>query len=103
MRASRLPNDELADALVARPQVHHLDERLVVQRALFERNVFETVAFVDHPRDLRRDLGEHFGRQHVGQTDEAVVAKAADRGVVERVRRVELAGRDGRHGRASIA
>ena len=50
-----LAERELANALAARPQVHDLNERLVVERALFERNVFEAIAFVDEPIDLRRD------------------------------------------------
>ena len=45
-----LAERQLANALVARPQVHDLNERLIVERTLFERNVFEAVAFIDHPR-----------------------------------------------------
>ena len=60
-----LAERQLANALVARPQIHDLHECLVVERALFERDVFQAVAFVDHAADFRRVLGEHFGAQHV--------------------------------------
>ena len=102
MRASRLLKASSRTCSIARPNVHDLYERLVVQRALFERDVLQSIVLIDDPVDVRCEFGQRFGLSTFGKTDEAVVLKSADRGVVERVDGVDLISGDRGHGRSQF-
>jgi hypothetical protein len=69
--------DELARDLALRPDVRDLQERLVIGRALLERQV-HSVELDDLGSDLLAVALEGLGGEHVVQMDEAVMAETLD-------------------------